>query len=164
MILRNNGARDDAGRPEEASGIEDIARRLDELVQAVSNVSAQVPAAALREGVLPAARRAWRARRERQRIFGPSIVTDPAWDILLDLFIARLEERPVTVSDLGSAIAVSKPTALRWIAQLIEAKLVASAPNASEADDRRLQLTDEGLNLMCDYFLRTGPDLDVAAA
>jgi len=164
VILRKSNplARDDVRS--DATGIEDIARRLDQLVQAVSTEPGASLLPAINDGILNAARRAWKARRERQRIFGHAIIADPGWDILLALFIARIERREVTVSGASSAIGVSAPTLLRWVAQLIEAKLVSSAANGSNPGDRFLTLTDEGVKLMCDYFLRTGPDLDLAAA
>ncbi len=144
--------------------MEDIAERLDELLRAVSDTSVLAPPAGIKDGILLAARRAWRARRERQRIFGELILADPAWDILLDLFIGRIEGRTVTPASLGVAIGSSEATILRWLAQLIEAGLAASVSASSSKSDRPLSLTDDGLNLMCDYFIRTSPDLDVAAA
>jgi hypothetical protein len=150
--------------PGAAGGMEEITRRLDDLVRAVSDVEDLTPPPAVKDGVLRAAHRAWKARRERQRLFGDLIVADPAWDMLLDLFIARIEGRQVTVGNLSSAIESSDGTILRWAAQLIEARLVSSTVNPMDQSDRHLALTDEGLNLMCDYFLRTCPELDVAAA
>lgn len=143
--------------------MEEITRRLDELVRTVSDPLAAGSPPAIKDGILLAARRAWRARRERQLIFGESILADLPWDILLDLFIARIEGRRVTVSSTALAIGSSDATVARWAAQLIETKLVTSG-GAIGASDRMLSLTDEGLNLMCDYFLRTYPELDVAAA
>jgi hypothetical protein len=149
---------------DQRGGMEEITRRLDELVRAVSDVEGLAPPLAIKDGILHAARRAWTARRERQRIFGELIVTDPLWDILLDLFIARIENRQVTVSSVSAAIGSSQPTILRWAAQLIETRLASSASNPAWPADRHLTLTDEGLNLMCDYFLRTSPEMDAAAA
>jgi hypothetical protein len=143
--------------------MDEIARRLDELVRAVSEVPELDRPPAIKDGILDAAKRAWKARRERQRLFGPSIAADPAWDILLDLFIARIEGREVTISTAAATIGSSEPTLLRWVAQLIENKFVSSPSYGAEPLNRRLSLTDEGLNLMCDYFIRTSPDLDVAA-
>lgn len=164
MILRKNDDETGDRHGTAATAIEDIARRLDELLKTVSHVSDKAPPAEVHDGILHAARQAWKARRERQRIFGHSIAPDPAWDTLLDLFIARIEGRQVTVSSVSAAIGSSQATVLRWLAQLVEAKLVSSAPNPSNQADRHLMLTDQGLNLMCDYFIRTSSELDAAAA
>jgi hypothetical protein len=60
------------------------------------------------------ARRYLRHRRERERLL-PDLFADPAWDILLDLFAASIERRPVSVSSACVAAAVPPTTALRWI-------------------------------------------------
>jgi hypothetical protein len=56
-----------------------------------------------------------RARRLREKCLDDGIFADPAWDMLLDLFAARLEQRSVSVSSLCVAAAVPATTALRWI-------------------------------------------------
>jgi hypothetical protein len=42
----------------------------------------------------------------REQFFGPDLFADPAWDILLDLYAARLEQQRVAVSSLCIAAAV----------------------------------------------------------
>lgn len=163
MLGRQSSASASRGRARD-TGIEDIARRLDELVQTVSRAPISAVPPTVQNGILPAAQQALKAERERRLIFGATIVADPAWSILLNLFVARIERREITVSELCSTGGLASPTALRWVAHLIEAKLVTSASNAARRDDRRLELTDEGVTLMGDYFLRTNPDLDAAAA
>lgn len=143
--------------------IDEITRRLDDLLQTVSDAPDGAEPPALKDGILRVARRAWKAQRERERILGPSLAADPAWIILLDLFIARMEEREVTVRSLRSATGLSEATILRWVAQLVQVKMVLRL--GEEADPRvaRLALTEAGLNGMCDYFIRISPDLDVVA-
>jgi DNA-binding MarR family transcriptional regulator len=51
----------------------------------------------------------------REECLDGGLFADPAWDMLLDLFAARLEERSVSVSSLCVAAAVPSTTALRWI-------------------------------------------------
>lgn len=68
-------------------------------------------------------RAAIRARRLRGQFFDASLFADPAWDMLLDLFAARLERAAVSVSSLCIAAAVPPTTALRWIATMTEAGL-----------------------------------------
>lgn len=61
-----------------------------------------------------------RARRLRDQFFSGDLFADPAWDMLLDLLLARIERRPVAVSSLCIAAAVPPTTALRWIKRLTE--------------------------------------------
>jgi len=80
-------------------------------------------------------RGAIRARRLRDQFFAPDLFADPAWDMLLDLFAARLEGGHVSVSSLCIASAVPPTTALRWITTLTDAGLVARQDDP--ADKRR---------------------------
>ncbi len=92
-----------------------------------------------------------RARRLRDRFFGSGLFEDPAWDMLLDLFAARLEGGRVSVSSLCIAAAVAPTTALRWIGKLTAARLLDRAP---DPDDRRrafVGLTDDAAGAMHRY-------------
>ncbi|WP_394647800.1 winged helix DNA-binding protein [uncultured Sphingomonas sp.] len=92
-----------------------------------------------------------RARRIRDRFFGEGLFEDPAWDMLLDLFAARLEGSRVSVSSLCIAAAVAPTTALRWIGKLTAIHLLDRAP---DPDDRRrafVALTADAANAMHRY-------------
>lgn len=65
-------------------------------------------------------------RRARDDVFGENLFSDPAWDILLELFGAKLAGRRVTTSELAQAIEVPLSTTLRWIAALHERGLIES--------------------------------------
>jgi hypothetical protein len=73
-------------------------------------------------------------RRERRRVFGDSLFSDPAWDILLELLAAKLARRTVALADLDH-IAPSSISA-RWVAALEERGLVVC--DASSGPDRML--------------------------
>lgn len=105
------------------------ARPVDDILEA-AELRAKL-AAALREidrlrGVpaLPEAATAERvesilkARRLRGQFFGPDLFADPAWDILLDLYVAELKGVRTTVSQLCIGAAVPTTTAIRWIRSL----------------------------------------------
>ena len=64
------------------------------------------------------ARRLLAARRQREQIFDSSLFGEPAWDMLLDLFVAHDEQVNVSVSSLCMAAAVPPTTALRWMANM----------------------------------------------
>jgi DNA-binding MarR family transcriptional regulator len=65
-------------------------------------------------------RRYLRQRRAREAAFPAGTFSDPAWDILLDLYASDLEGRRVSVSSACFAAAVPPTTALRWIRKLVE--------------------------------------------
>lgn len=54
-------------------------------------------------------------RRLRDRQFDAELFADPAWDMLLDLFIQRCKGRKVAVSSACQASQVPPTTALRWL-------------------------------------------------
>ena len=83
-----------------------------------------------------------RARRLRDQFFQGELFADPAWDMLLDLMAARLEQRRVAVSSLCIAAAVPPTTALRWIKTLCEQGLFVRV--ADPQDGRRvfIELSD----------------------
>ena len=77
-----------------------------------------------------------RARRLREQFFKRDLFADPAWDMLLDLMAARLEDRRVAVSSLCIAAAVPPTTALRWIKALCDQGLLVRV--ADPEDGRRV--------------------------
>ena len=59
-----------------------------------------------------------RQRDDRLQHFRPELFGDPAWDMLLDLFVARLRGELVCISSLCIAAKVPPTTALRWIGNM----------------------------------------------
>ena len=55
------------------------------------------------------------AREKRTQHFGAELFADPAWDMLLGLALAEIEQRRMTISCLSAASLVPDTTALRWI-------------------------------------------------
>ena len=89
-----------------------------------------------------AIRQTIRARRMRETFLGKTLFEDPAWDMLLDLFAARLERNRVSVSSLCIAAAVPSTTALRWINRLTEAGLLERHPDPADRRRAFLALSD----------------------
>lgn len=77
-----------------------------------------------------------RLRARRQRIFGSAIFGEPAWDMLLDLYLATLQRRAESVTSLGLASGVPATTALRWINLLEEDGWIVRMPDPH--DGRRV--------------------------
>jgi hypothetical protein len=96
-------------------------------------------------------RNAIRARRMRAQFFAAGLFADPAWDMLLDLFAARLEQRAVSVSSLCIAAAVPPTTALRWIGTLHDAGLFERQADPSDRRRAHIALTAAGLAGMQAY-------------
>ena len=95
-----------------------------------------------------------RQRRLRDELFDSELFADPAWDMLLDLYAARLDRTRVSVSSLCIAAAVPATTALRWIKTLTDTGLFER--KADQHDARRIfvQLSDDATTAMHRYFAR----------
>ncbi len=104
-------------------------------------------------------RQAIRMRRLRDQFFDTGLFEDPAWDMLLDLFAAELEQSRVSVSSLCIAAAVAPTTALRWIGRMTEIGLFDRVPDP--ADRRRAFMVlapkaAEGMREYCAAVKRAG--------
>lgn len=97
-------------------------------------------------------RRMLRQRRMREQYFPADLFADPAWDMLLDLYAARLERQPVSVSSLCIAAAVPATTALRWIKTMTDAGLFVR--EADPHDGRRIfiALAEGASDALARYF------------
>lgn len=93
-----------------------------------------------------------RARAARAQFFKASLFSDPAWDILLELFAAEEEGRRVSISAAGLTAEIPLTTALRWITALEREELVERAGDPTDARRTFLKLTDKGLRAMTLYF------------
>jgi DNA-binding MarR family transcriptional regulator len=93
------------------------------------------------EGAL--ARRRLAHRRQRERTFGENLFSDPAWDLLLLLFIAEEEGRHVTVSTLCFEAPVPVTTAHRWMLVLLKQGLALRSADEKDCRLRYIRLTCE---------------------
>lgn len=106
-----------------------------------------------RSDVLACARYLYRLRRLRNRVFeDPDLFGEPAWDMLLDLYIAANEGKRVSVTSACIGAAVPTTTALRWIGILEQRGLLRR--EADTLDGRRIfvRLTEHGCALMEQFF------------
>jgi DNA-binding MarR family transcriptional regulator len=98
------------------------------------------------------------ARRRREEMFGVDLFADPAWDMLLDLFVKEANGASVHVASLCAAAAVPTTTALRWIGTLSDAGLVERHPTSSS---RRVEirLSRRGFRLVLEHLRATAKDI-----
>lgn len=73
---------------------------------------------------LDRAKKIVRIRQRRENALGADLFADPAWDILLDLFIQRVEGRATSSTSASIASRAPMTTALRYIAVLRQRGLV----------------------------------------
>lgn len=97
-------------------------------------------------------RAAIRARRLRDQHFTPELFADPAWDMLLDLYAARLEGARVSVSSLCIAASVPPTTALRWIGTMHDAGLFEREADPGDRRRAHITLSVQAADAMREYF------------
>jgi len=101
------------------------------------------------------ARQEYRQRRLRTLIFGDeSLFGEPAWDMLLDLFIAEQQGTRLAITSVCIGAAVPASTALRWISVLEHKGLVYRDDDASDGRRSFIRLTPKGHARMIQYFDR----------
>lgn len=105
--------------------------------------------------ILAMARAEYRRRRNRGAVFdSEGLFGEPAWDMLLDLFIAGLEGKQVPVTSACIGACVPTTTALRWLAVIEERGLVIREPDPSDARRAHVRLSPEAIERMELYFQR----------
>jgi DNA-binding transcriptional ArsR family regulator len=102
--------------------------------------------------IVEALRAEIRKSQEKSTLFGRDTAGAPAWNILLDLYLASITNRCVTVSNSCVASGAPQTTALRWIDVLESMRLVERSK--SELDRRVifLQLTAAAEAKLKAYF------------
>jgi len=102
------------------------------------------------------------SRRRRNGMFHKSLFAEPAWDMLLDLYIQRHHGRAVSIHSLCIAAAVPQTTALRWIGKLETGGLVHRHPCRQDNRVVHITLSEQALALM-EQYLRGQPGGRAAA-
>jgi hypothetical protein len=82
-------------------------------------------------------------RRTRDRYFDPMVFSNPAWDMLLAMYIASAEGRVQSVLDCCAAAPVAQRVALRWLAYLKQEDMVIETRDPVWSRHTHLRLSDE---------------------
>ena len=98
-----------------------------------------------------------RARRDREWQFPRGLFSDPAWDILLELYVAQSEDRPVTVRDACKAASVPETSGTRWLRILESRHLVKREGETPEPNEATVTLTRDAIAGMNHWLDRVQP-------
>lgn len=96
------------------------------------------------------------ARRLRASYFPADLFGEPAWDMMLELLLAELFDRRMTVSRLCTAAGVPPTTALRWVDTLVHQGLFVRQDDALEASRSFVELSRQTSLSLRDYFREIG--------
>ncbi|HLL30432.1 MAG TPA: hypothetical protein VK403_05500 [Allosphingosinicella sp.] len=92
--------------------------------------------------------RLYAERRRRDEYFPLGLFGEPAWDLLLSLFIAGDDGREVSLEDAYRAARIDPADGPALIEKLIDKKLVAR----SRTRRNSIMLTDDGMDRLSDYL------------
>ena len=105
-----------------------------------------------RDELIARARAVLRTRRLRARHFNRVMFAEPAWDILLLLYLADSSEGRQTIGQLAELVETPLTTVLRWVAYLEKEHLVERKDHPTDRRIVFIRLTDKGRNAL-DAFL-----------
>lgn len=126
--------------------LRDISIRADSLLRTVEKGIVDQPKA--RDAVFKA-EAMLAERRKRDRVFdGLELFGEPAWDMLLDLFVAQARVQRVSITSASIASAVAPTTALRYLRRLQEQGLLDEYADPFDKRRRYVRLSDTGLDLI----------------
>lgn len=124
-----------AGVTDAAGGIDDRLRRIRDELAAVESMVRDEQEKQISPAEIGTVLRA--AREGIGRVFDPDLFADPAFDMLLFVFLEEEAGRSVETSACYRASGVPRTTAVRWINMLVSMGMFHSAPHPT---DRRLAL------------------------
>lgn len=104
------------------------------------------------EALLAFARETYAIRRRRDRHLPGDLFGEPTWDILLDLYVATREGRPVPTTSACIGANVPPTTALRWLRILETRGLVEREDDGRDGRRTFVRLSSRGLAAMDDWL------------
>jgi DNA-binding MarR family transcriptional regulator len=134
-----------------------VRRRLaarEELLDPSTQRASANSAAPERADLLACARRVFRARRRREKFFGKAMFGEPAWDMLLALYVNDAESRQ-NIGQLNRYSGSPLTTSLRWLDYLEKQKLIERESHPTDRRSVFVRITDKGREAMDSYFSET---------
>ncbi|MBU3077280.1 hypothetical protein [Sphingomonas quercus] len=110
------------------------------------------PADAIETDPAETARHLLEERRRRAALFGEDLFANPAWEIMLELFLASETHVRAPLARVGSAAGVPAAAARRWVDLLEERGLLRKIPDREAPDCMTVALTTEVQERMRAYL------------
>ena len=99
-----------------------------------------------------AASRYLKLRSQRDAIAGPSLLSDPAWDMLLDLFVGHITGRDVSVTSACLASRRPATTSLRYIERMAKQGLIRREKDCNDNRKVYLRMTEKALRAVAKWI------------
>ena len=105
-----------------------------------------------RENLRAVARFTLEARQGRVEHFSPAMFGEPAWDLLLALYLTEADTRAPALSSLAKTAGIAITTAFRWIDYLEEKRLIERERSSDDARALTVALSEVGRTRLEGYF------------
>lgn len=106
-----------------------------------------------RQAALENAKQTVHRRKSRSQLLGaPHLFGEPAWDILIDLFIHHCEDKRVSMSELCLIAGIPASSALRLVHRLCDKQLLDLVPDTNDGRRHFVALTQDTLQRLEAYF------------
>jgi len=99
----------------------------------------------------------YRERQRRREFFDGDLFGEPAWDILLDLYICEKKGERVSITAACLGAGVPETTALRWLKQLEKGGLLLREADRRDARRSFIRLSELGYAKMTAYLKANRP-------
>jgi DNA-binding MarR family transcriptional regulator len=93
-------------------------------------------------------------KRLRYIIISQDLFSDPYWDILMELFYARLRGKNVTVSAVATAGNMAQTTGLRYLDSLLAMEYIYRERDDCDGRKVFIKISEKPFLLMKEYFIR----------
>jgi DNA-binding MarR family transcriptional regulator len=105
-----------------------------------------------RENLLSVARFSLETRQGREEHFSPAMFGEPAWDLLLALYVTQADTPASAVSSLAKSAGIAITTAFRWIDYLEEKRLIQRQRSSDDGRALTVALSEDGRARLEGYF------------
>jgi len=86
--------------------------------------------------------------RQVDAAFENPLLSNPGWNILLDLFIQRSERKPVSMISVCIAANAPTSTALRYVQAMLDSGMIVKTHSADDSQELLVELADTTYSAM----------------
>jgi hypothetical protein len=98
------------------------------------------------------ARQILAGRKQRERFFDPVLFSNPAWDLLLHLYVATAEGGGMSVPDYCANSSTPTGVVLRWLDYFRQEDMVGDTTDPERTDQTSIRLSDTTLMEVSAYL------------